>query len=75
MKPMHKRLAVLGLSSLLIAGAGSALAFGGHHDRLDCRGDGDDWRTPMMSISRLQDLRNTDMTSIVAKRETLGHPS
>jgi Spy/CpxP family protein refolding chaperone len=57
MKPMKKRLAILGLTSLLIVSAGGAMAFGGHHDRHDCdRGKGDNWRSPAMAISQLDGL-------------------
>ena len=53
MKSTHKRLAVLGLTALLITGAGTALAFGGH------KGHGCDreyGRSPMTPITQLDDL-------------------
>ncbi len=55
MKSMHKRLAVISLSALLLSGAGAAMAFGGHPDRFgSCDHEGD--RTPMAQLSRLDDL-------------------
>ncbi len=53
MKSMHKRLAAIGLSAILVSGAGSALAFGG------AKGHGCDRehaRSPMAAIAQLDDL-------------------
>jgi len=57
MKTIHKHLAVFGLSTLLIAGAGSALAFGGSHERHACDNHkSDSWHSPMRAISQLDGL-------------------
>lgn len=55
MKSINKRVAIIGLSALLITSAGTALAFGGpkgHHGGCD-RGKGG---SPMEAISQLEDL-------------------
>lgn len=55
MKSTNKRIAIIGLSVLLIASAGTALAFGGpkgHHGGCD-RGQGG---SPMAAISQLENL-------------------
>jgi Spy/CpxP family protein refolding chaperone len=55
MKSINKRVAIIGLSALLITSAGTALAFGGpkgHHGGCD-RGQGG---SPMAAISQLDDL-------------------
>jgi Spy/CpxP family protein refolding chaperone len=54
MKPIQKRMAIFGLSALLISGAGTAFAFGGHKGHHDChRGGG---HSPMAALSQLEDL-------------------
>ncbi|MEJ2455977.1 MAG: Spy/CpxP family protein refolding chaperone [Candidatus Thiodiazotropha sp.] len=62
MKPMNKRLAVLGLTTLLISGAGTALAFGGHKDHHGCDHDGR--QTPMAALSRLDGLTDEQKTQL-----------
>ena len=55
MKSINKRVAIIGLSALLITSAGSALAFGGfkgHHGGCD-KGQG---FSPMAAITKLDDL-------------------
>lgn len=54
MKPMQRKIAIVTLSTLLFAGAGTALAFGGHRDHGGCDRDGD--RGPMAVLMQLEDL-------------------
>ncbi|MEJ2467405.1 MAG: Spy/CpxP family protein refolding chaperone [Candidatus Thiodiazotropha sp.] len=57
MKTIHKRLAVIGLSALLFTSAGTALAFGGSHERHGCDNrKSDRWHSPMRAISQLDGL-------------------
>jgi Spy/CpxP family protein refolding chaperone len=63
MKNMHKKLTVFALSGLLVTAAGSALAFGGHHQRED----GCNHRqmvSPMGGLSRLNDLSDEQKTQL-----------
>jgi protein CpxP len=54
MKAIQKRMAVIGLSALLISGAGTALAFGGPKGHHGCDRDGR--HSPMAALSQLEDL-------------------
>jgi protein CpxP len=54
MKPIQKRIAIFGLSALLISGAGSALAFGGHKGHHGCDRGGSP--SPMAALTQLEDL-------------------
>ncbi len=62
MKPMNKRLAVFGLTTLLISGAGTALAFGGHKDHHGC--DHDARQAPMAALTRLDGLTDEQKTQL-----------
>ena len=55
MKSMNKRVAIIGLSALLITSAGTGLAFAGHKGHFGgC--DREQGRSPMAAIAQLDDL-------------------
>ena len=63
MKALNKRVAIIGLSALLITSAGSALAFGGpkgHHGGCN-RGHAG---SPMAAIAQLDDLSSEQKTQL-----------
>jgi protein CpxP len=68
MKSNSKRLAVIGLTTLLITGAGTALAFGGPKGHHGC--DRDQGRPPMAAISQLDDLSSEQKEQLMDIRRS-----
>lgn len=68
MNPMKKSLAAIGLATLLIAGAGTALAFGGPKGHHGCDRDGG--HSPLTALTRLDDLTDEQKNQLRVIRKS-----